>query len=392
MRRRTFIGSAVAAALTLPATANATTNHGMTLTLPKPTGPHPIGTKALHLVDHDRQDPWWSTPHHRELMVTLWYPTRQGGRVPWMTPGALAHYRPELAEFLGHSPDTIPGQPPIDTPVSLDGVDFPVTTAREGAPVPRCPTVVYSPGFGAGREMGTTLVSDLASRGYLVVAVSHTYEAAEVEFPGGRVELGQPELVADPVAAMTIRRADVRFVLDRLGLTRVGVFGHSLGGATAAQAMAKDSRVVAGINLDGSFMPDISPVSAPPAEVDLALIDLAGQLGDRPFMIMGSIGIGPDEFGAMTSVVWHHLAGWRRFLSLAGSTHGSYTDHEPFLHQLAAAGVIPSAVPWLGTIPPDRAIAAERAYIAAFFDRWLRGHDNHLLDGPSSDYPEVNFY
>jgi hypothetical protein len=27
----------------------------------------------------------------------------------------------------------------------------------------------------------------------------------------------------------------------------------------------------------------------------------------------------------------------------------------------------------------------------SFFDRWLRGHDDHLLDGPSPCYPEVAF-
>jgi hypothetical protein len=102
--------------------------------------------------------------------------------------------------------------------------------------------------------------------------------------------------------------------------------------------------------------------------------------------------LGPDDFGDLTSVVWHHLRGWKRFVSLVGSTHGSYTDHEPLLPQLAAAGVIKTAASWVGTIPPGRAVAAERAYIRAFFDLWLRDHDSHLLEGPSAEYPEARFY
>ncbi|MEU5099153.1 hypothetical protein [Streptomyces sp. NPDC020996] len=40
-----------------------------------------------------------------------------------------------------------------------------------------------------------------------------------------------------------------------------------------------------------------------------------------------------------------------------------------------------------------RAITAERAYLAAFFDRWLRGRDDEgLWDGPSARYPEVRFH
>jgi dienelactone hydrolase len=338
------------------------------LTLPAPTGPYPIGTVPLHLVDHARQDPWWSTPRPRELMVNVWYPARDTGHwpwAPWMSPGALAYYRTEQEQFLSVSPDTPPGQPPANTPVSLEGVDFPTTHARQGAQVALSarpsPVVLFTPGYGSGREVGTTLVEDLASHGYVVVTMSHTYEAGEVEFPGGRVERGRHDpdndLTRDPHEALKIRLADTRFVLDQLAalegghnpdaerralpaglrhsldLARIGVFGHSLGGALAAQAIALDTRVIAAVNLDGSMFPyDLSPLPpTTPEELDQGLLRLAGRIGNRPFMIMGDGGWGPDQFGNLTSVVWHHLRGWRRFVSLIGSTHGGYTDHEALL-------------------------------------------------------------
>jgi hypothetical protein len=40
---------------------------------------------------------------------------------------------------------------------------------------------------------------------------------------------------------------------------------------------------------------------------------------------------------------------------------------------------------------PARGVAAERAYIRAFFDLWLRDRDTHLLDGPSAELPELLF-
>jgi hypothetical protein len=45
----------------------------------------------------------------------------------------------------------------------------------------------------------------------------------------------------------------------------------------------------------------------------------------------------------------------------------------------------------IGTIDPATAIRTQQAYIAAFFDRWLRGRDNHLLDRPSPAYPAMEF-
>ena len=47
----------------------------------------------------------------------------------------------------------------------------------------------------------------------------------------------------------------------------------------------------------------------------------------------------------------------------------------------------------IGTIPPGHAISAERACLAAFFDRWLRGRDDDgLLDGTSGRYPEMRMF
>lgn len=86
MSRRRFFGGAEAIATGLAlstAAAAAPTAKGsnrLRLTLPAPTGPYSIGTVALHLIDHARQDPWLSTPRSRELMVSLWYPARHDGR------------------------------------------------------------------------------------------------------------------------------------------------------------------------------------------------------------------------------------------------------------------------------------------------------------------------
>ena len=62
------------------------------LTLPAPTGRYPVGTVALHLVDHSRQDPFLSARQPRELMVSLWYPA--SGQWPWGEKGARYPFAP----------------------------------------------------------------------------------------------------------------------------------------------------------------------------------------------------------------------------------------------------------------------------------------------------------
>jgi pimeloyl-ACP methyl ester carboxylesterase len=391
--RRRFLGATAALAgglalATAPGTARAADPGTRTrLTLPAPTGPYEIATVPLHLVDHTRQDPWSSTPHSRELMVNLWYPARDVAHyppVPWMSQAPLVYYRRELEEFLSASPDTPPGQPPGDIPVSLEGVEFPITHARQGAPVARpprrYPVVLFSPGYSYDRAMGTTLVEDLASHGYVVITASYTYEAWEVEFPGGRVERGRHDpgndLTRDPHAAITIRPADTRFILDQLAalqaghnpdaerrplpgglrgcldLTRVGMFGHSLGGATTAQAMAHDNRLIAGVNLDGSFIPDVSPLPpTTPEQLDQALLQLADLIGTQPFMIMADGGLGPDDGGPnqlRRALGRHHprRPGRRRRTRL----------HPRVLRSLLARPRLPSTGRALGRIPRSQVL------------------------------------
>jgi dienelactone hydrolase len=390
------------------------------LTLSAPTGLHAIGTVQLHLVDHSRRDPWVPS-RPRELMISIWYPAVSAGgypSAPWMPQPAGNLFLRQLVGSLPSSGGRLAppgGKPPT---IPLPGVQLPVTHARDGAPVLSIgayPVVLYQPGQGDVRELGTGLVSDLASRGYVVVTMDDTHEAAEVEFPGGRVVTPPPY----QSSVDSVRIADTRFVLDELAslasganpdaehralptglstaldLAKVGMFGHSLGGATAAKAMAADARISAGINLDGSmFLADLSLHQ----NFNRLGAQLAGQLGDRAFMIMTSQGHDTHSDPTLAGF-WSHLRGWRRFLTMKSAQHYSYTDLEQFLAQLLSARILPRQLTRarvagvIGTIQPARAVAAERAYIGAFFDLQLRGLSsaNTLLSGPTPNYPEIQF-
>ncbi len=220
----TTLGLAAAACSAMPAARKSRAR--LQLTLFPATGPHPVGTVPLHLVDRSRRDPWVPA-RRRELMVSVWYPALDAGRyprAPWIPDAAGALFLRQLIPSLVDTSKKISRRntpPPL--PVSLHGVRLPLTRARQGAPAgrpaQRYPVVLYQPGFGDVRELGTGLVSDLASRGYVVVTMDDTYEAAEVEFPGRRVAVPRgPSGYADAT-----RIADTRFVLDELAALEPGV-------------------------------------------------------------------------------------------------------------------------------------------------------------------------
>ncbi|WP_244188081.1 alpha/beta hydrolase family protein [Streptomyces regalis] len=225
----------------------------------------------------------------------------------------------------------------------------------------RFPLVVLSPGFTFTRATLTGLAEDLASRGYVVAAVDLPYENAGTTLPDGQT---LPCAVCDEFpevgqAVVESRAKDVSFVEDRLtgrhpawryarviDAKRIGMAGHSIGGASAATTMAADPRVRAGVNMDGSFQ------TATPAS----------GLDDRPFLMLGQQERTLDDDW---NQAWAELDGWKRRLTFAGADHGSFTD-VPLLAELIG---IPDTAP----MPYLRSQALTRAYVAAFFDLHLKG-------------------
>ncbi|WP_260844800.1 hypothetical protein [Streptomyces sp. SLBN-31] len=95
------------------------------------------------------------------------------------------------------------------------------------------------------------------------------------------------------------------------------------------------------------------------------------------------------------NALWRHSRGWHRGLTLRGAAHATYTDAEALVPQIAHRLGLPrrTVVANIGAIPPRRAIGAERACLAASFDRWLRGRDDGgLLDGTSGRFPEMRMF
>lgn len=389
------------------------------LELPRPTGPFPLGVTELRLVDRTRRGPWWAgeaAGEFRELMVSVWYPAdravaKDGPRASYMRAGAAAVFGAGAAKILE-----------VDEG-AIDWAGF-GTHAHVGvaAVSRRGPVVLYSPGMYNERTLDTTAVEELASHGYVVVTVDPVHEAHAVEFPDGRIIEPAPGLGAIGAAAdrsraaLEVRVADIPFVLDQLAvlahggnpdagnrplprglgqtldLARTGMFGHSLGGMTTAEAMRVDRRIRAGVNFDG-------PLGYDWADPEL-LLPVARTGLDRPFLQMGAWLQAPSgrlphthEHSPSWRAMWRNSTAWQRDLWTEAAEHNSFTDYQTVLPGLAERLTLPKGLPsrMTGTVDPARFTMSRRAYLTAFFDQHLRGRHQPLLDGPSPLHPDVRF-
>jgi dienelactone hydrolase len=351
---------------------------------PNVTGRYPVGTISLELIDGSRMDPFAPSPQSRDLMVSVYYPTSEtaikSGNYsfsPYISATELAG----LTSILGTSQEI----------ASI------VTQSYYGAPITNnsFPVLIFSPGYGGSRIMYTAQLEDLASQGWIIIAVDHPYDSMIVEYPDGRVVpwLGLSTLNDFPdnmPGFIQVRVADVEFIaktlkdsttlsqipglssvsggINTLRTDRIGILGHSLGGSTAAQTVANSTTFVCGANLDGGLW-------GPVATSGL----------DKPFLMIQAEG--DIQVDAVTwDVFWSRLSGFRREFRVNGTEHQSFSD-VPVVRDLVG-GVGQSNL--TGTITGKRVLEIETALVDKFFAYCLKGKSADELDHLARGrFPEV---
>lgn len=341
--------------------------------LPEPTGTYPVGRITLHLVDAVRNDDQGThKDHKREFMVHVWYPAQsktEGKPAPWM-PADWA--RLEEAGILGMRLKASSDPSAKDIPKVLDSV---VVHAREELPLAaspkRFPVLVFSCGSLMFPSEYSSVVEDLASRGFVVIGNVPTGYVKAVSFPGGNVthSFKKPNFPAwtgdlthelDQLAVWNTTQGHRFF--DRLDLDRIGAFGHS-GGANAISTIAAgDKRLKAIVLIDpGIVRPEDGP-AIPTLLLKSEDVDIKRRFPD----------VAREKARTRNEYLRRAKPGLQ--ITLVGAVHLSFTDMA-VLKAFAFSG------------DGKAFIDTTRAVIGGFFGQYLLGEHSELIEKGSVKYP-----
>lgn len=371
------------------------------VTLPALTGPFGVGRVNYAWSDSTHVDQLAPRPGtKRELLAWIWYPSAPGQSV------AMADYIPaQMRSAVG------PGSRNVMTLLTRDASMARAHSMRDADLSPQAksyPVVIMRGGASAGVVGYSTLAEDLASHGYVVVGFDAPYRTNTVVFPDGRVmrrtEENNPEICVERALSQQDRcmqkliaawTSDVGFALDqldrmntsnttdgsgrfqgRLDLTRVGVFGHSLGGATAAQFCHDDSRCTAGIDIDGQPFGSVITEGL-----------------QQPFMfLLSDHGTASDtvsrRINANIQSIYDRLPVASRLrISIRGANHFTFSDDGGLLKSRLVRGML--RLLGVLAIDGDRQLAVTAYCVHSFFDRYVKGGDGSRLQLSSPLYPEL---
>lgn len=386
--------------------------------LPPPSGPHPVGTISFELSD-DRRRGVFLAKHDeaRRLLVRAWYPagkldgletrpyfTELGAKTTLSQLGRLFG-APFLFRYFKHSKSNSYTNAPI-----LEHAD-------------KLPVVMYSHGYTGSAGQNTVLMEELASHGYAVYSIQHTYDASDTVFPNGDVLVLDPALATPPEQSSTIsavekqaymgrnfdqryagqveaRREslankeristqstqvwldDRRFVLDSLqtGLvpeqaaklvaasdfSRTGQMGMSFGGSTTGRLCMVDRRCAAAVNLDGGGYHS-TPVGK---NMPVPLLMLYSDFKYIKRYAGGEPDVEPRGFNDFSYELLE-LAGQRDDvyrLMVSEVMHVGFSDFTLFLRN-------PLRALLFGAIAPETMLPIQNTLVRGFFDTHLLGKE-----------------
>jgi dienelactone hydrolase len=342
--------------------------------LPEPGGFYSVGTVTRRWTTARTPGGDIAESVPRRLTIQFWYPTDDRS-------GKRSLYRNEDARGLKAHLRLVRTHSFLDVPLSSAADKFPV--------------ILFSPGWKGHLTQNTVQFEMLASRGFVVASIEHPRaEGLPADFDPSLEEnlLGYDREVG-------IRAEDIQFVLDqiegldqndpeglftgRLDTSSIGMLGYSFGGAVTMEACWRDSRLKAGINLDGMLFGE------------------SAEAGVRqPFLFMSSDGPLPSESDLQCPDARRrvHMQALDRdmkriqrslgqyggyYLRIEGAAHSNFSDRPLYspLRRLTDAG----------RMRPQRAFQIINEYTLAFFEQYLNGRVQSILESRVSPYQDADF-
>jgi predicted dienelactone hydrolase len=369
--------------------------HKKETTLPAPTGHFAVGRTTFIWANDAETDELTPSPGaKREVVAWMWYPAAASNSAvpaeylpaPWrdalaQTSGAL------MSQYLTRDLSQVRTHSSADPDVSPELRSYPVVILRAGG--------------GALTTDFTTLAEDLASHGYMVVGFDAPYRTFIVVLQDGRVvrrpPANDPENLPADQASQLINRllllwtSDTKFVVSqlkklnagepagkftgRLDLQRLGMFGHSFGGAQALQFCHDDARCKAGIDIDGAPYGSVIQEGLKQPFMFL-LSDHSRDLADPS----------SKQILADFRSIYDRLPNGRLFVTIRGANHFSFSD-QMLVKSQYVIGVMHSL--GISRLESRRGLAITADYVRTFFDVYLKDASADSLNQPAQRYPEV---
>lgn len=227
-----------------------------------------IGSKQYYWEDSTRFDEYYGGT--RKVNVQVWYPankvTSSSLRTPYLLFGEKLYNQLE-----GWSEEDYKAVQEVKT-ASFIGI--PIKNNLTKAPL-----LIFSPSLGGNLSYYTYYAEYFAKKGYIVMGINHLYESEAIvaddkvypanhSFQDSLKSLKIPEDISAEQyresmgARQKIIAQDIQFSLTQLltdkrigsavDTSRIGIFGHSAGGAGAVYCSILDKRIKVVVNLDGT--------------------------------------------------------------------------------------------------------------------------------------------
>ena len=341
-----------------------------------PTGEYSVGTEVFQWEDYTRKE-WFSDDPDdiREIVVQVWFPAIPQSKKTnkWID------YPLQRVQSISDN-----FKVPKFISRAIDRVDTDTYTDSQPLESIRLPVVIFSHGFEGFRTQNTTQIQELVSHGYIVFALTHTYDALLTIFPDGKKvdrakkychnckgeqfwEVFKPQI--------DTRAADIHFLLDQIeriergdistdfgsimDLDRIGIFGHSFGGGTSVVAGITDSRIQSILSLDGWYVP-VHP-------------SIYHQSFDKPFLHLGQTSWEDPYNYQVLDTLLQNAQDVSYSLLLEGAEHYDFTD-SPHLSNMASKFNLSSEV------DSNEILDVMNTTVLGFFDQTLKSKPKEWLD------------
>lgn len=321
-----------------------------------------IGRVVRVLEDKKRKETLVEGNDNRKVIISFYYPINER----WQNDRQAFYmdlYSPKEDEFVKNHKHMITLQDDKEKENFLKNIK---TNIYNNAPIKESndiyPVVLHSTGLGCSRDYMTFNTEALVNAGYVVFTIEHLYDSMLSVFPNGTiVKSAKNEFTQEEKEEIiNIRRDDILFILDelkrlneedevinnKLNLDKVGVIGHSLGGAAVFRASKCDSRIKATVIFDASlqFM-DLSKEIKANEKLLTPLLNFRRGSFDYETSMTDLINYCKDATDAETfkkhviiydnvltsskknqKDLFNYLSGYKSFIKLKGSRHITFND------------------------------------------------------------------